>query len=180
MALYIFSGLTYRHSRTSAEKNFIFLLYVLLLKFDAQTFQFFEVNPYLFLLKHLSHSISYVLVCLCKNSLRLLVSQTFCSFWFWRYIHNNYQLLFSVTRMGFLKVAIFTTISAFLGAFSPNYMILVILWMLVGVGASGGQVYSTWFLELVPAHMRGTWMVIYWTFWTLGTILEAVLAWVCP
>lgn len=80
--------------------------------------------------------------------------------------------------MGLLIVAIVTTISAFLSAFSPNYMILVILRMLVGVGASGGQVYSTWFLEFVPARLRGTWMVTYSTFWTLGTILEAVLAWV--
>lgn len=86
--------------------------------------------------------------------------------------------LFAVTRKGLLSVAIVTSISAFLSAFSINYAMLIILRMLVGVGLGGGPVYSSWFLEFVPPRKRGIWMVIFSTFWSIGTILEASLAWV--
>ncbi|KAL3533175.1 hypothetical protein ACH5RR_006696 [Cinchona calisaya] len=81
-------------------------------------------------------------------------------------------------RKGLVSVAVVTTISAFLSTFSPNYVTLIILRMFVGVGLGGGPVYSSWFLEFVPAQKRGTWMVIFSTFWSVGTILEASLAWI--
>lgn len=93
-------------------------------------------------------------------------------------IYNGNQFLFAFTRMGLLIAAIMVTIPGFLSALSPNYISLVILRTLVGVGVSCGQVYAAWFLEFVPLHKRGTWMVMFWTFWTLGAILEASLAWV--
>lgn len=91
----------------------------------------------------------------------------------WGIISDNYG-----RRKGLLSVAIVTTISAFLSTFSPNYITLIILRMFVGVGLGGGPVYSSWFLEFVPAKKRGTWMVIFSTFWSIGTILEASLAWI--
>lgn len=91
----------------------------------------------------------------------------------WGVISDNFG-----RRMGLLSVAVVTSISSFLSAFSPNYVTLIVLRMLVGAGLGGGPVYSSWFLEFVPAPKRGTWMVIYSTFWTVGTILEATLAWI--
>ncbi|CAH9128494.1 unnamed protein product [Cuscuta epithymum] len=59
-----------------------------------------------------------------------------------------------------------------------TYIYLLILRSMVGTGLGGASVYFCWFLEFVPPRNRGIWMVIFSTFWTLGGILEAVLAWV--
>lgn len=73
---------------------------------------------------------------------------------------------------------IFTSGMGFLSALSPNYLCLVALRFLVGVGVGGSHVFTSWFLEFVPARNRGTCMIVLSLFWTLGTILEASLAWV--
>lgn len=82
-------------------------------------------------------------------------------------------------RTGLLSVALMTSGAGLLSAFSPNYIILVILRFFVGVGLGGGPVYTSWFLEFVPVPNRGVWMVVFSTFWTVGTIIEASLGWVC-
>ncbi|KAF7067540.1 hypothetical protein CFC21_073423 [Triticum aestivum] len=91
----------------------------------------------------------------------------------WGYVSDKYG-----RRTGLLLSTLFTTGMGFLSALSPNYLCLMALRFLVGVGLGGSHVYSSWFLEFVPAQNRGFWMIIFSFFWTIGTVLEASLAWI--
>ncbi|KAM3277908.1 hypothetical protein ACQJBY_045655 [Aegilops geniculata] len=91
----------------------------------------------------------------------------------WGYVSDKYG-----RRTGLLFSTLFTTGMGFLSALSPNYLCLMALRFLVGVGLGGSHVYSSWFLEFVPAQNRGFWMIIFSFFWTIGTVLEASLAWI--
>ncbi|KAL6856024.1 hypothetical protein ACP4OV_018826 [Aristida adscensionis] len=80
-------------------------------------------------------------------------------------------------RVAFLFTALVTGISGFLCAFSPNYASFLALRFIVGIGLGGSHVLPTWFLEFVPAENRGFWMAVFTSFWTVGAVLEALLAW---
>ncbi|CAM0875774.1 unnamed protein product [Alopecurus aequalis] len=91
----------------------------------------------------------------------------------WGFVSDKYG-----RRTALLFSTLFTTGMGFMSALSPNYLCLMVLRFLVGVGLGGAHVFSSWFLEFVPAQNRGTWMIIFTLFWTLGTVMEASLAWV--
>ncbi|XP_042463341.1 organic cation/carnitine transporter 7-like isoform X1 [Zingiber officinale] len=80
-------------------------------------------------------------------------------------------------RKGFLFTSLVTAVAGFLSSFSPNYICLITSRFIVGIGLGGAHVFASWFLEFIPAPNRGTWMAVYQISWTVGTILEASLAW---
>ncbi|KAJ4798858.1 Organic cation/carnitine transporter 7 [Rhynchospora pubera] len=90
----------------------------------------------------------------------------------WGFVSDNYG-----RRMGFLFTALVTSLAGFASSIAPNYICLVALRFVVGVGLGGGHVLASWFLEFIPAPNRGTWMIVFTFFWTVGTILQAAVAW---
>ncbi|XP_050217766.1 organic cation/carnitine transporter 7-like [Mercurialis annua] len=91
----------------------------------------------------------------------------------WGFVSDNFG-----RRKGILSITMITSGAGFISAFSPNYLTLVVLRCLVGFGLGGTHVFLSWFLEFLPTSHRGKWMVIFSTFWTLGILFEASLAWI--
>ncbi|PIN03605.1 hypothetical protein CDL12_23867 [Handroanthus impetiginosus] len=93
--------------------------------------------------------------------------------YFWGFISDAYG-----RRMGIRGVGIIMYGAGFLSAFSPDYKSLVVLRFLLGFGAAGGHIFSSWFLEFIPTSNRGSWVLVLSAFWTIGELLEASIAWV--
>eukprot|EP00268_Persea_americana_P066063 TRINITY_DN8919_c0_g1_i4.p1 TRINITY_DN8919_c0_g1~~TRINITY_DN8919_c0_g1_i4.p1 ORF type:complete len:486 (+),score=79.58 TRINITY_DN8919_c0_g1_i4:416-1873(+) len=91
----------------------------------------------------------------------------------WGIFSDNYG-----RKKGFFVTAVVTGGAGFLSSFAPNYSILIILRCLVGIGLGGCPVLLSWLLEFVPAPCRGTSVAVLSAFWTLGTVFEALLAWI--
>ncbi|PIN12687.1 Synaptic vesicle transporter SV2 (major facilitator superfamily) [Handroanthus impetiginosus] len=81
-------------------------------------------------------------------------------------------------RMGNRGVGIIMYGAGILSAFSPEYISLVVLRFLLGFGAAGGHIFSSWFLEFIPKSNRGSWMLVLSAFWIIGELLEASIAWI--
>ncbi|PIN12685.1 Synaptic vesicle transporter SV2 (major facilitator superfamily) [Handroanthus impetiginosus] len=93
--------------------------------------------------------------------------------YFWGFMSDAYG-----RRMGIRGVGIIMYGAGFLSAFSPDYKSLVVLRFLLGFGAAGGHIFSSWFLEFVPRSNRGSWMFVLSAFWMIGELLEASIAWI--
>lgn len=102
----------------------------------------------------------------------------FIVIWFSKDDATSYNSMGDISRTGFLFTAAATGIFGLFSAFSPDFASLLTLRFIVGLGLGAGHVLSTWFIEFVPAAKRGTWMVVFHVCWTVGMILEALLAWV--
>ena len=80
-------------------------------------------------------------------------------------------------RAAFFIPSLVTFVAGVLSAAAPNFWVLVLLRALVGLGLGGGPVAFALFLEFAPSPSRGRALVAVQAFWTLGSALEAGLAW---
>jgi putative MFS transporter len=108
----------------------------------------------------------------------LVVSATFVGMlagaWFWGTISDRIG-----RRRGFAWTIGIFAFFGLLSAFSPNMWTLCLLRVLAGFGLGGAVPLDfSLFAEYLPTKKRGRWLVILESFWGVGTVVAAGLAWV--
>ena len=93
--------------------------------------------------------------------------------WFWGTISD-----YIGRKLGFQLTVLIDSVFGFLSALSPGYVWLVIFRTLTGFGVGGTlPVDYSIFAEYLPRDKRGRYLVYLESFWALGTIVAAGLAW---
>ncbi len=81
-------------------------------------------------------------------------------------------------KTGFISTVAIDSVFGLLSAFSPSFAWLVLLRAATGFGVGGTlPVDYSIFAEYLPARKRGRYLVLLESFWALGTIVAAGLAW---
>eukprot|EP00890_Picochlorum_soloecismus_P001562 jgi/Picsp_1/2406/NSC_05867-R1_synaptic vesicle 2-related len=81
-------------------------------------------------------------------------------------------------RKGFVVSALLLGAAGMASAFAPTFVWLVLFRMLVGAALGGTPIAITLFAEWVPSARRGSLVLLMQSAWTVGTALEAALAWI--
>jgi putative MFS transporter len=108
----------------------------------------------------------------------LVVSSTFLGMllgaWFWGTVSDRIG-----RRTGFqITIAIFA-LAGVASAFAPNAIWLVVLRTITGFGLGGALPLDfSLFAEYLPRRNRGRWLVLLESFWGVGTLAAAGLAWI--
>jgi putative MFS transporter len=108
----------------------------------------------------------------------LVVSSTFLGMfvgaWFWGTVSDRIG-----RRTGFqITIGIFA-VFGLLSAFAPSAIWLAVLRALCGFGLGGALPLDfSLFAEYLPRKNRGRWLVILESFWGVGTLVAAGLAWI--
>ncbi len=93
--------------------------------------------------------------------------------WFWGTITD-----YVGRKLGFELTVLVDSVFGLLSALSPSYIWLVLLRGLTGFGVGGTlPVDYSIFSEYLPRRERGRYLVLLESFWALGTIVAAGLAW---
>lgn len=81
-------------------------------------------------------------------------------------------------KIGFVSTVAIDSVFGLLSAFSPSFLWLLILRTITGIGVGGTlPVDYSIFSEYLPSNNRGRYLVLLESFWSLGTIAVAGLAW---
>jgi putative MFS transporter len=93
--------------------------------------------------------------------------------WFWGWISDRIG-----RKTGFVSTVAIDSIFGFLSALSPSFAWLLVFRTATGFGVGGTLPvdYST-FAEYLPSRQRGRYLVLLESFWALGSIAAAGLAW---
>ncbi|MFQ5871226.1 MAG: MFS transporter [Candidatus Geothermarchaeales archaeon] len=92
--------------------------------------------------------------------------------WFWGSISD-----YLGRRLGFQYTVLIDSVFGLLSAFSPNFLVLALLRGLTGFGVGGTlPVDYSVFAEYLPTKRRGRYLVYLESFWAVGTVVAAGIA----
>jgi len=80
-------------------------------------------------------------------------------------------------RKVFLASAAWVAFFGVCSALSPNYAVLLLGQLMVGVGIGGVPIAFSLFTEFLPNESRGKQLVVIQGFWTIGVLAVALVAW---
>lgn len=93
--------------------------------------------------------------------------------WLWGWLSDRIG-----RKTGFIATIAIDSVFGLLSAFSPSFIILLVLRALTGFGVGGTlPVDYSIFAEYLPAKKRGRYLVLLEAFWAVGTLVAAGLAW---
>lgn len=93
--------------------------------------------------------------------------------WFWGTLTDRLG-----RKLGFQLTVLVDSVFGFLSALAPGYFWLISLRAITGFGVGGTlPVDYSIFSEYLPRDRRGRWLVLLESFWAVGTIVAAGLAW---
>lgn len=93
--------------------------------------------------------------------------------WFWGILTDRIG-----RKLGFQLTVLIDSVFGFLSALSPGYIWLLLLRAVTGFGVGGTlPVDYAIFSEYLPRKNRGKYLVLLESFWAIGTIVAAGLAW---
>ncbi|KAL4523356.1 hypothetical protein Ndes2526A_g08050 [Nannochloris sp. 'desiccata'] len=81
-------------------------------------------------------------------------------------------------RKGFFLSAAILGIAGVASAAAPSFGVLLLLRTIVGVALGGTPIAVTLFSEFLPSSRRGSLVLLLQAAWSIGTVFEAILAWV--
>ncbi|XP_027072176.1 organic cation/carnitine transporter 7-like [Coffea arabica] len=93
--------------------------------------------------------------------------------YFWGIISDAYG-----RRKGFIGTTTVVTVAGICSSLAPSYILFLASRCLLGFGVGGGLVFAAWFLEFIPIANRGAWIFALTAFWSSGSVVEALLAWI--
>lgn len=79
-------------------------------------------------------------------------------------------------RVGLIVCVVWTFYMGFISSFSPNYIWILFLRGMVGVGVGGVPQSVTLYSEFLPQKSRATCIMLIEVFWAVGTCFEVLLA----
>ena len=79
-------------------------------------------------------------------------------------------------RMGYVCALLLTGVGGLVAAGAESLATLAAMRFLVGVGAGGAPAALSLYAEFLPVSRRGSHLILFLLFFSLGTLLEAVLA----
>jgi MFS family permease len=80
-------------------------------------------------------------------------------------------------RAGFITTTALAGVCGLICAFSREIWQLLVLRFLVGMGVGGSPAALALFTEFLPKERRGTQLILFLLFFSVGTVMESLIAW---